>query len=254
MMTAPIALQLYSIREQLEGDFRGTMEKVAAMGYAAVETGQFAGDPEQQIAVFDDLGLRVIAAHVKPPVGENKNSSLDFMEVMGSDRLVVPWLDPKVYFSSAAGVQQAADLLNESAVNSAERGLQLHYHNHDFEFGRIDGRLAFDLLYEKLDPKILFEIDTYWVETAGIDSAELIRELEQRAPLLHIKDGLLDRELPMVAVGDGRMDFKKVIPAGAPHTRWLIVELDRCAGDMMHAVARSLDYLQEFARADLPAS
>ena len=246
-MTAPIALQLYSIREQLQKDFRGAMEQAAAMGYTAVETGQFGGEAERQIEVFDDLGLQVIAAHVKPPVGDNKNSSLDFMETLGSKRLVVPWLDPAVYFSSAEGVHRAADLLNEAAENSAERGLQLHYHNHDFEFGRIDSRLIFDLLYEQLDPRILFEVDTYWVETAGIDSAELIRELAERAPLLHIKDGLMDRDLPMVAVGDGRMEFSQVIAAGAPHTRWLIVELDRCAGDMMHAVARSLDYLRELS-------
>jgi sugar phosphate isomerase/epimerase len=61
--------------------------------------------------------------------------------------------------------------------------------------------------------------------------------------LLHIKDGPLQREAPMVAIGDGKMEFQKVIPAGDPHTEWLIVELDRCAGNMLDAVARSLKYL-----------
>ena len=98
-----------------------------------------------------------------------------------------------------------------------------------------------------MDPAVLFEIDTYWVQTAGVDATALVRELGDRAPLLHIKDGLLKRELPMVAVGDGQMDFNETIPAGAPHTEWLIVELDRCAGDMMLAVSRSLVYLNKLA-------
>lgn len=245
-MTAPIALQLYSTRAELKADFNGTMTRIAGMGYKAVESGQFAGPAEDQAKVFSNLGLEVIAAHVKPPVGDNKNEILDFVQALGSSRPVVAWLDPKIYFESREGIQLAADLLNEAAANSAERGLPFFYHNHDFEFARVDGRLAFELLYEALDPTVLFEIDTYWVETAGVDVAEVLRQLGERAPLLHIKDGLLKRGLPMVAVGDGNMDFKKVIPAGEPHTEWLIVELDECAGDMMLAVARSYTYLAEF--------
>jgi sugar phosphate isomerase/epimerase len=243
--TAHIALQLYSLREELGQDFESTIIRVKEMGYTAVETGGFAGDPDRQAELFAQLGLEVVAAHVPPPVGENKETSLDFLQRVGSKRLVVPWLDPEIYFQSADGVRMAADLLNEAAANAQERGLIFHYHNHDFEFGEVDGRMAFDILEEDLDPSILFEIDTYWVETAGADAAELVARLGKRAPLLHIKDGLLRRDLPMVAVGDGKMDFTKVIPAAA-HNPWLIVELDHCAGEMMHAVARSYQYLAAF--------
>lgn len=242
-MMKPIALQLYSVREELERDFDGTLGKIKEMGYTAVETGQFAGDAQEQVKKFNDFGLEIVAAHVKPPLGEEKERSLDFINTLGVNRLVVPWLDPKVYFQSPEGVHQAAELLNEAALNSWEQGLSFFYHNHDFEFNPINGRLAFDLLLEELDPRILFEIDTYWVETAGANVIEVIHALGSRAPLLHIKDGPLQREAPMVAVGDGKMDFQKVIPAGEPHTEWLIVELDRCAGNMMDAVARSLNYL-----------
>ena len=242
-MNTPIALQLYSVREDLERDFEGTLAKIKGMGYTAVETGQFAGEAQTQAAKFFDFGLEVVAAHVKPPLGEDQQSSLDFMAALGAKRLVVPWLDPSIYFQSPAGVAKAADLLNEAASNTWERGLSFYYHNHDFEFKQLEGSLAFDLLLEKLDPRILFEIDTYWVQTAGVDVVETIQRLGRRAPLLHIKDGPLLREEPMVAVGDGKMDFQKVIPAGEPHSEWLIVELDRSAGNMMDAVARSLTYL-----------
>lgn len=242
----PIALQLYSVREELERDLEGTLEQIAAMGYKAVETGAFAGDARRQAELFDGLGLHVVAAHVKPPIGEEKERSLDFVAALGTNRLVVPWLKPEQFYQSMAGVLQAADLLNEAAQTTRDQGLLFHYHNHDFEFANIDGRLAFDVLLEELDPRILFEIDTYWVETAGSDVADLLRQLGQRAPLLHIKDGPLDREAPMVAVGDGQMVFEKVISAAEPDTQWLIVELDRCAGNMMDAVARSYTYLSNF--------
>lgn len=245
-MSTPIALQLYSVRDELDRDFAGTLEQIKMMGYTAVETGQFAGDVQRQVALFNDLGLQVMAAHVKPPVGENKEQSLDFVDALGIETLVVPWLDPQEYYQSEDDIWRAADLLNEAAANARERGLLAHYHNHDFEFARINGRLAFDILLEKLDPTILFEIDTYWVQTAGSDAAELVQRLGSRAPLLHIKDGPLLGDQPMVAVGDGKMNFGKVIPAGEPHTKWLIVELDRCAGDMMQAVAGSYTYLSEF--------
>lgn len=245
-MKTPIAVQLYSVREELARDFEGTLAQIAAMGYTAVETGEFAGDARRQAEKFKKFGLQIVAAHVKPPIGEAKERSLDFIDALGTNRLVVPWLDPQNYYQSTDGVLRAADLLNEAAANTRDHGLLFHYHNHDFEFGHFNDRLAFSILLEQLDPSILFEIDTYWIQTAGTDAADLVRQLGERAPLLHIKDGPLKRELPMVAVGDGQMEFEKVIPAGEPHTQWLIVELDRCAGDMMKAVARSHNYLANF--------
>ncbi len=247
-MSTPIALQLYSLREALAADFAGTLERVAALGYTAVETGQFAGDAARQRELFDALGLQVVAAHVPAPAGEHEAGSLAFMAGLGSENLVVPWLDPELYFQSSEGVLQAAELLNQAAANAEKAGLRLHYHNHDFEFALLDGRPAFDLLEENLDPRILFEIDTYWVETARQDAAQLLRRLGDRAPLLHIKDGPLQRDLPMVAVGEGALPLREIIAAAGGHSQWLIVELDRCDGDMFDAVARSHAYLaQEFS-------
>jgi len=242
-MRTPIALQLYSVREDLTRDFEGTLEKIKDIGYTVVETGQFAGDARMQAEIFDHLGLEVVAAHAKPPLADDKESSLDFMKALGCSRFVVPWLDPQHYYQSVEGVLQAADLLNEAALNSWDEGLSFYYHNHDFEFKKFDGRTAFDLLLEQLDPRIQFEIDTYWVQTAGVDVYELLGRLGSRASLLHIKDGPLQREQPMVAIGDGKMDFRKVLEASGSNVEWLIVELDRCAGDMMDALRRSLPYL-----------
>jgi len=242
-MTAPIALQLYSVREEWNEDARATLEQIARMGYTAVETGAFAGDPVRQRELFDEFGLQVVSAHMPPPVDEATADIVAAMKILGTDRLVVPWLDPQKYYQDLMGVQEAADLLNEAAEECAANDLRLFYHNHDFELKRIDDELAFDLLLVRLDPSIKFEVDTYWVQVAGVDAANAVADLGAYAPLLHIKDGPLDRNKAMLPVGQGAMDFKRIIDAGEEHTEWLIVELDRYDGDMLLAVAQSLDYL-----------
>ena len=87
-------------------------------------------------------------------------------------------------------------------------------HNHWWEFLQVEGRYAYQVMLDWLDPDIFFEIDTYWVQTAGVDPAQVIRELGARVPILHIKDGPCVKCEPMTAVGDGVMDFHAVVKAG----------------------------------------
>jgi sugar phosphate isomerase/epimerase len=141
------------------------------------------------------------------------------------------------------GIKQACALLNEANGVCRANGLTLGYHNHWFEYGKIDGRYAADLLREGLEPDIILEIDTYWAQTAGADPVQIIKTLGARAPLLHIKDGPCVREEPMVAVGQGKMNVPAIVRAAEGTAQWLIVELDRCATDMLEAVHKSYSYL-----------
>lgn len=243
-MTVPIGLQLYSVREEMKQDFEGTVTRVAEMGYVGVET---AGFPEGVTAadakkLFDKLGLQVISAHSALPLGDKKNEVLDNLAALGCQYLVCPWLSPD-YYSALDQVKGAADQLNEAAAVATENGLTLLYHNHHFEFLTVGGEIAFHKLLELVDPAVKFEIDTYWVKVGGPDPVAIITQLGDRAPLLHIKDGPGNREEPMLAVGEGIMDFHEVIKAGEGHTEWQIVELDRCGTDMMEAVEKSYQYL-----------
>jgi sugar phosphate isomerase/epimerase len=94
-----------------------------------------------------------------------------------------------------------------------------------------------------LDPAIFFEVDTYWVQTAGLDPATVLEELGRRAVLLHIKDGPAVKGEPQVAVGEGLLDFPGIVQAADSTAEWLIVELDDCATPMLGAVERSYRYL-----------
>jgi sugar phosphate isomerase/epimerase len=96
-------------------------------------------------------------------------------------------------------------------------------------------------LLEHLSPDVFLEIDTYWVKTAGVDPAAVLREIGRRAPLLHIKDGPAVQEAPMTAVGAGVLDWPAV--AEASSAEWWIVELDRCATDIWEALQQSYTYL-----------
>lgn len=100
-------------------------------------------------------------------------------------------------------------------------------------------------MLELLDPAIFFEVDVYWVKTAGLDPAKVLTEIGERSPLLHIKDGPARQGLPMVAVGEGSLEIPKIIAAKETETEWLIVELDECATDMLDAVRASYLYLTE---------
>jgi sugar phosphate isomerase/epimerase len=245
MMTSPIALQLYTVRDALANDYEGTMRKIAAMGYAGVETaGNYNGAPEKALSLFRELGLQVSGGHFSLPLGDDKNKVLDTAAALETNTLICPWLSPD-YFKTMDGVKQVAELLNEANANAQEQGMRLGYHNHHFEFEKLaDGSLPHEHLRRLCPPSIFFELDTYWIKTAGVDPAAVVAELGGRAPLLHIKDGPARLGEPMLAVGEGVVDVPAVINAGANNTEWLIVELDQCATDMLTAVEKSITYLK----------
>lgn len=243
-MPAPIALQLYSIRDAIaEQGLLSIMQTVAEMGYRGVEPYRSL-DPVAVAKHAADLDLTITSAHLSPPVGDDRRPTLEMAATLGIDTVIVPYLDPEAFFSSAEGVEGAITLLNAAHAACSAAGLTLAYHNHDFEFVDIDGTSGYELLRAGLDEGILLEIDTYWVQVAGYDAAELVREVGPRSPFLHIKDGpMTDRSAPMVAVGSGAMDIPAVIAASEGHAKWLIVELDHCATDMLDAVRGSYEYL-----------
>ena len=239
----PIALQLYTLRDDLARDFDSMIEKIAALGFTGVESASFAGTTVKAAAQkFKDLGLTVCGAHLPLPVGERQAEVLEAMQILDCRRLVCA-SQPRELFQSAAGIRQVCDRLNEASAVAKSHGLTLGYHNHDFEFGRVDGRLAHEILRDCLSPDIFFELDTYWVQTAGVDAAAVLRELGPRVPLVHLKDGPAVRGKPMQAFGEGVMDIPALVKASTGHAEWLIIELDECATDMFEAVRRSYDYL-----------
>lgn len=242
-MSAPIALQLYSLRELLNVDYAAGIRKVAEIGYAGVETAGFPGTTPQAAAqLFGELGLTVCSAHSPLPLGDKQAEVLDTMAALGCARLVCPWKAPEL-FASVDGIRQVCDELNEANAVARAHGLTLSYHNHWAECALVGSRRAYEIMLDYLAPEVFFEVDTYWAKTAGVDPAAWVRELGARAPLLHIKDGPCVMDAPMTAVGDGVQDVSEIVAAGVGASEWLIVEIDRCATDMLEAVTKSYRYM-----------
>ena len=244
-MTLPISLQLYTLRDLLDQDFEGTIRKVADMGFVGVETANmFGGSPASAARLFGELGLTVSGAHSPLPLGDQKQEVIDTLGALHCERLIVPWQPPEKY-KSLNGIKSICDTLNEGAAVARAHGLQLGYHNHWFEYQPVENRIPVDVMLEHLDPDVFFEVDVYWVQTAGQDAVEVVRRLGARAPLLHVKDGPCQLEAPMTALGEGVVDIPNVVAAGIGSTEWLVVELDECATDILEAVRKSYQYLIE---------
>lgn len=241
-MSKPIAVQLYSLREAIQQDYAGVLRQVAEAGYLGVELlGELPVPHSESARLLGELGLQAPSIHCPLPLGDDRDRVLDMAAAYGLSRLVIPWR-PVEDFETVDSIKRTCDVLNEAAAVAAANGLELGHHNHWWECYSVDGRPAYQIMLEHLDPNVFFEVDAYWAQAAGVDPVAMLSDLGPRATLLHVKDGPANLEDPMVAVGQGQMDYTTIINA-APLVDWLIVELDRCATDMMTAVVESFDYL-----------
>ncbi len=244
-MSVPIAVQLYSLREELEHDFENVIREIASIGFTGVETASFPSSITPKIAsgLFKELDLVVASAHLPLPVGDLKNQVIETAKDLDCQWIVNGAID-RDYFHTYDNILRACDLFNESGRAAAEHGLRFAVHNHWWEFEEVEGTYPYQVMLERLDPAICFELDAYWIQVAGHDPQTIVKEFGARAPFIHAKDGpAADIEAPMVAVGDGAVDYASVIEASSGHAEWLIVELDRCASDMMKAISKSYTHL-----------
>ena len=245
MITSPPALQLYTLRDVLPTGRAEVLRRVADFGYGAVEPYDVLTDPEQLRADLDEAGLAVCSVHSNI-LGDDGEVLLRGVVAVGGDTVIVPWAEPE-RFADAEAVAELAAELNLAAAKTADQGLRLGYHNHDFELSSlVGGRPALEVLADALDPAVILEVDTYWAAVGGQDVPALLRRLGDRVRYLHVKDGPIGtREGDvMVAVGSGRMPVADIL-AACPSAEWHVVELDRCATDMLTAVGDSLAWLAE---------
>jgi sugar phosphate isomerase/epimerase len=238
----PIAVQLYSLRSELEQDVKGTIERVATKGYVGVEP-YYSPGFEEVAAACQQFGLKACSTHAPLPVGGDRATTKAMAEAFNTSMVIVPYMPPE-RFNSASSVAETVKLLRQGVDVAAEDGYELGYHNHDFEFVAVDGSTGYHLFVDQLDPRIFLELDTYWAKVGGQDVAKLVEQLGSRLKMLHIKDGPGMRNVPMTAVGDGVMSWQPIFES-ATSAEWAIVEQDQSANDMMTDIEKSYDYLTQ---------
>jgi len=246
MTNIPVALQMYTLREQAAEDFVGTMRRVAEIGYAGVELAGYGGlSAADMKALLDELGLKPAGSHVSLHLLEHElDDVMDYSVEIGNPYIVCPSL-PQDRRHDEASLRATAESLNRIGAACKERGLQFCYHNHDFEFQTFEGKYAFDILYEATDPELVrAEVDTYWVQFAGLDPAELIRRYSERVTLVHLKD-MDPQDRSYAEVGEGTLDWQAIFAASeVAGAEWYIVEQDRCKRPPLESVRLSLENLR----------
>jgi sugar phosphate isomerase/epimerase len=235
-----ISVQLYSVRDRLAADLGGTLQRLAAIGLAAVEPFNPVDDPAGLRRRLDDLGLAAPTAHGWGLTGDDPGKVMEAAKVLGADKLIVSSIE-EAEFADADGIKRAADLLHRLAEQAAGFDLTLGYHNHWWELeSRIDGGFALEALAAQA-PEIFLEVDTYWAAVGGAEVPALLGRLGDRVKALHVKDGPIVKGEPNVAVGSGAMDVPAVLAAAPEALR--IIEFDACATDVLDAIEASHRYL-----------
>lgn len=239
----PIALQLYTVRELLGEDFEGTVRRVADMGYIGVELyGGMPCDLSDAANLFRELDLRICNSHVPFPDEANQETVLEIAEAFDLRSVAIAMLPP-ADFETIDAIKRVCERLNRAGEFTAANSLALHYHNHWWEYKRINGSSTLDVMLEELDESVGLQIDTYWVQTGGEDAVEVVKRVGARAPLIHLKDGWLEPKGDMAAVGHGLMNVPGIVKATAETAEWHIVEQDRSNNDRLEAVWQSYAYL-----------
>jgi sugar phosphate isomerase/epimerase len=244
-MTAGIGVMTYTVLDQARADLEGTLERLAAMGYAGIETYGLVEHfgPARVRDAIASAGLRLTSAHAPFPAGDDAEAILDANQELGAEILV--WSMEREEFDSPEAIRRGVERVNEAAERAAARGMRIAYHNHYAEFSQsFAGRQAYDLLLELLDERVVVELDAYWAVLGGADPAEVLGRLGERVRLVHVKDGpavSYERDV-MVPIGEGDIDWARALatPSGV---QWHIVELERLHIDTFEALRRSYDHL-----------
>lgn len=244
-MPPPIGIQLYTLRTQLAEDFEPVIRRLAEIGYVGVEFGGVYGEsPAAAAQLCKDLGLQISSMHAPTPMRDHLTLAIDIANVLGVKRVVCPWIPPEG-FATVDDIRATCEQLNTANEILRGNNLELHYHNHWQECAPVDDKYVYQHMLDFLEPTVGFEVDVYWAQTAGVAPAQMLREVGTRAPLVHIKDGPATMEGDMTAVGDGVVDMNAVSEASLGNAEWWLVELDRCATDMMQAVEKSYLYITQ---------
>ena len=267
----PVGLQLYTVRDDMAKDFKGTLQKVKELGYDGVElAGLYDQTPEQVKAMCAEIGLNPISAHVPlQEMLEDIDKVIADYKAVGCKYIVVPYVTEERRPGGELFKQMVEEIRGIGEKCKAA-GLVLLYHNHDFEFAKTEtGEFGLDYLYANVPADLLqTELDQCWVKYAGQDPVAYLQKYSGRSPVVHLKDfytsgeqkedpyaliGLNEGEkkentaFEFRPLGYGVQDVFSIIEASKKAgSKWLIVEQDQpsMGKTPMECAAMSMDYLK----------
>ncbi|HPR33274.1 MAG TPA: sugar phosphate isomerase/epimerase [Prolixibacteraceae bacterium] len=249
-----IGLQLYSVRDDMRADPAQTIIKVGEIGYNVAEAagygdGKFYGmEPLEFKKLLNDNGMEFLSSHTGRPVPDSSNYEevmawwdlcIDAHAAAGVKYIVQPFMDQYGY-GSLEDLQRYCDYFNEVGAKCNAKGIRFGYHNHDKEFGEVDGIVRYDYMLQNTDPeKVFFQLDLYWIVVGGKNPVDYFNQYPGRFELWHVKD---KEELG----ASGMMDFASMFAAAeVSGMKHIIVEVERYNYTPLESVKMSYDFLME---------
>lgn len=249
----PFGIQLYTLRDDMPKDPRGILKQLASFGYKQIESyehdklGMFWGMKNTEFKSYlEELGMKIVSSHAD--INKDFERKAAEAAAIGMDYLICPYLGPQ---KSLEAFKIAADKFNVSGEICRKNGLRFAYHNHDYSFQLLDGQYPQDLMMNSTDKALVdYEMDIYWVVTAGQDPITWMKKYPGRFRLGHVKDR--SKSLPItetnasVTVGTGSIDYAKILSAGKKlGLAYFIVEQERYDGTTpLKAAQESAEYMK----------
>jgi sugar phosphate isomerase/epimerase len=256
-----LGIQLYTLRNEIAKDVNATIKAVAAAGYKQVEMYGFP-NCDAIVKAARDSGLALHSSHFEwdSLVNPKDDSYSDFSKILdkakevGLKHLVIPYLADGNR-KTLDDYKKVAAHANKAAALAKSAGIQLSYHNHNFEFEpKENGVSGFDVFVKEFSADMKFELDVFWVKAGGLDPVELVNKLKGRVTQLHLKDLKKDIPIPSYSsvpadafqeVGDGIIAMAPLLAAaqeaGVEHCH---VEQDQ-SPDALASIKQSIDFLNK---------
>jgi len=234
-------IQLYSVRDLAKDNYELALKKVAEMGYKMVEPAGFFGhDSETVSGWLKKYGLTACGTHTGlQALVTDFDATVAYHKAIGTDRIIIPAAD----FSTKEKVDEFIDAVNKYIPLLEKEGMKLYFHNHAIEFlPNKDGVIPHEELQKRTD--ILFEIDTYWVFAAGLDVVSVLEKLKDRTPIIHLKDGLKDRDFTGKSLGQGEAPVVEALNKAAELGMDIVVESEGLDPTGIEEVARCMEFLK----------
>ena len=247
MKNIPVAVQMFTLREESQQDFAGALKKVKELGYDGVEFAGYGGLSATEVReLLDNLGLQAASSHIPlDQIENNLDQVIEDQKILGSNFIVCPYLMPDR--RSEEDYQTLVQVLEQAGEKCRREGLTLCYHNHDFELDRLnDGRMALETIFEDTKPEnVSTELDVYWLSKAGEKPVEWINRYSGRTPLVHLKDMTTDEEQFFAELGTGGVDIEAVLNTGEDAgVQWWVVEQDVSRKTPFESIEISINYLK----------
>jgi sugar phosphate isomerase/epimerase len=251
MARIPIAVQLYSVREECQRDLPQTLAAVAKMGYEGVEfAGYYNYSAKELKGMLDDLGLKCAGTHTSfaSIQGDELQNTIDFNKILDNQFLIVPWIGEE-YRGSKEAYQRLGAALTEASDKAKAQGMQVGYHNHDFEFVPLEnGELPFDIIFQGASPDVVMQVDTGNAMHGGGDPMPFFENYPGRLKTVHLKE--FSKDNPSAALGEGDVPWQRVfeICESTGGTQWYIVEYEVPDVPPLQAIDQCLQNLKKMGK------